>query len=359
MMCLLGLLLVTSARAVPCLSEADEDLRNTYKQRAVGHESAKRQCRSNKENFSPEHQKGFGLCGIGDMQAPIQIDLFKACSQRGGFVKSLAQDWVKSHSMSVASDAVEPIDCKQHMVCSDFCMTCGLYGVNRALYASAKNLLIDITRGLKVMYNELKKRISQETKHPLLFARWLCPNSKREVVRAWLITFAAFRPYRLDSIELCLEEPLEFPCMVELGKSSVDNTTMESFQFSSTSRMAADIARLNPTQDPAHGSLQYCFNAAYRLTRTSLLTLVIPNAIEWVALGACEDEEINSESDGDGGDGDDPDEIDFISDLVSGLLGEHPDSSDSRQSYKKQTPSSSNNAGQAGRAKKKFDVKGA
>ena len=187
------------------------------------------------EQVIAESNTVFGLCGLGDAQSAISLDVFKHCTQHDYFVKTLAQDWSSSHSEAVANDAVEPLDSRPSAKCSDFCMTTGLYGVNQTLFARAKNLLQDITWSLKPLYKEIKKNIDRRARHPLLLAR--CVKGNVTCVKGWLITYASFRPMRLDSIELEVSSCLDTPALLDLKRVAVPKSSegMQLFAFSSSS----------------------------------------------------------------------------------------------------------------------------
>lgn len=278
---------------------------------------------------------GFGLCGLGDMRHAIGTKMFGECSKSKGFCTNMAKQWAQNHGESVAGDAIEPKESHtQRKQCDDFCCATGLVGKNPLLYQSADRLLRDVTRSLKSMYKKMKKELSIDARHPTLFARWVSQDQRSERVAAWLISFASFKPLRLDAIQLLFPKPpLIHPFVAKLQTLPVyKGDDLKMFAFSLSKRMAADIASLNPTQDPQMGSLQYAFNVGYRLNwREGLTEIEICDELSWTSLGV--GNQAGNESDNDSDDDDDRDsdhetgqqeerdELDELSSLVGGLTG--------------------------------------
>lgn len=269
------------------------------------------------------------------MRHAIDTKMFAECSKSKGFCTNMAKLWAQNHGESVAGDTVEPKESHtQRKQCDDFCCTIGLVGKNPLLIQSADRLLRDVTRSLKGMYKAMKKELSIDVRHPTLFARWVSQDQRSERVAAWLISFASFKPIRLDSIQLLVPEPpLIHPFVAELQILPIYKADhLKMFAFSSSKRMAADIASLNPTQDPQMGSLQYAFNVGYRLEwREGLTEIEICDELNWTSLGV--GNQTGNESDSDHDDDDDGDsdhhesfldELDELFSLVGDLTGDNP-----------------------------------
>ena len=276
-----------------------------------------------------------GLCGIGDERYPIHHDLFRDCSQCHGFTHKLAQDWKEKQGEPVAGDAVEPKDAShQRNHCEDFCSTNGMVGVNPVLFNAAKRLLFDINRMMKDMYKSIKKEIGRDARHPVLFVRWVSPSGRATNVLAWVITFVCFKPYRLDAIKLLLpeERPFSFPFAADLATTAVYKSDKLMFCFESTSTMAAEFAKLNPSQKADAGTLEYTFNPSYRLDwKQGLMTLIFDKPFNWVGLGGCLDKSPGPDVEGTEDHGEDEwqddeeeamQELDEITSMLADLVGD-------------------------------------
>ena len=324
-----------------CLPAKDQEEKDELMRRAAENAENKRQ-RSSDAGHDRDNDNvsrtGFGVCGLGDMKYPINHEMFAECGKRTGFCTNMANAWASQHGECVACNAIEPKENRnQRKQCDEFCRVTGLIGKCPLLVDSVGRLLDDITRMLKGMYKTMKKGLSDPlVRHPVLFARWVSQNEQTERVAAWLISFACFKPFRLDAIRLVIpEQKLCPPFFAELEILPVyKGNELKTFNFASTKRIATEIAGLNPTQDPNQGSLQYAFNVAYRIDwRYSLTRLKICGSLTWVSLGVCNGLDDDPENDSENNDSDSDhsncpvkleQELSDLLDLVGDLTGEEP-----------------------------------
>lgn len=321
----------------PLCTAKDAETKNKCKLQAVQIQDSKR--RRTCTDTAPQEQLSenvrLGLCGLGDARYPIQHDLFRDCSKCQGFTHNLAQDWKEKQGEPVAGDAVEPKDAShQRNHCEDFCSTNGMNGVNPVLFNAAKRLLLDINRMMKDMYKSMKKEITREARHPVLFVRWVSPAGNAVNVLAWVITFVCFKPYRLDAIKLLLpeERPFSFPFAADLETAAVYKSDKLMLCFESTNTMAAEFAKLNPSQKADAGTLEYTFNPSYHLDwKQGLMTLIFDKPFNWVGLGGCLDKNLGPDVEGMRDDGedewqddeeDDSQELEEITSILADLVGD-------------------------------------
>lgn len=273
---------------------------------------------------------GIGLLGLGDAESALNSELFNHFAYQKGFVKEGASQWRQDHSGVHACDTIEP-QANVRRQCSSFCVPSALaeHDIAQELFESSKALLYSVNFNMKDLYASIRKNIGSNAKHPLLFARMVCPNGEHES-RAWIITRAVFKPRSLDGLEIYpvnLTAPLEPPFQMRMDFEAL-SPQMHLPKFICIDEIALEISVLRKLFPD--GRFEYWYNPSYYVCSSPALThLTVTGQPNWLQLGDL----VFQPSDDEYGDHDDEDELNEIDDLIESLpsLGK-PSASKTRRS---------------------------
>lgn len=312
--------------------------KDSFARQEVCKQRASLQSASSKETNDVEAKDetiagGIGLLGLGDSDYALASPLFNQFAYEKGFMQDNATEFRGKHSQVLACGTIEPL-AKVFRQCGMCCVESAKkeHGFSQESFDQAKNLLLFINGMMKELYRSIKKQITPQSRHPLLFVRMLLPNGAFEW-RGWLLTRAVFKPRTVVGVAVYARDPestLDPPFATYMDAQQVYLSDWRMPEFSCIDGIAREISVLKELFSHDDGCLQYCFNPSYSLSCVHPLThLNVTEKLNWIQPGSIAYEPSDDEGD------DDDDEMDDINDLISSLTSLGAPGSHSGESKKK------------------------
>ena len=262
------------------------------------------------------------LLGIGDKHHALAPQLVQAFTQGKQTVNIHSKKWCEDHGTACSGGEIPDLRPRYH--CSDICCKAELAfpTVSQDIQRQALGLVKNVCRSMKPQVQSDRKQLLPSAKHPILLAH--CGD----VVKAWLITQAVFKPLtfdgvRLDPPNMTLDDSP--PHVFRLRTQAAGEKQI--LDFVSMRRVMAEIVSFAMEQPDT--PVQYCLTRDYKsLVHTPLSNLHLNSPFAWVQLSSIVDESDDDDDDDAGGDDEgsrvEPDITELVSELLAYKAQEEP-----------------------------------